>query len=67
MELRKAEKPLETCSESQTSPCRQPESKRRFRVVKLEERIAPCSNRKNGSYFLCCTVNCFTTPPGHCK
>jgi hypothetical protein len=46
MEPRKTEKPVESGSEGQTSQPRQPEPKRRFQVVKLEERIAP---RKPGN------------------
>jgi hypothetical protein len=42
MEPRKIEKPVESRSEVQTSPPRQRERKRRFQVIKLEERIAPC-------------------------
>ncbi len=41
MEPRQSEKSLESRSQVQTSPTRQPDRKRRFRIVKLEERIAP--------------------------
>jgi len=41
MEPRKIDTPVESRGEGQTSPPRQPERKRRFRIVKLEERIAP--------------------------
>jgi hypothetical protein len=41
MEPRKVEKPVESRSEGQTSPPSQPVKKRRFQIVKLEERIAP--------------------------
>ena len=41
MEPRKVEKPEEVRREGQTAPPRQPERKRRFDIVKLEERIAP--------------------------
>jgi hypothetical protein len=41
MEPRQPEKPVESRGEGQTSPPRQPGSKPRFRIVKLEERIAP--------------------------
>jgi len=41
MEPCKIETPVESRSEGQTSPPRQPERKRRFQLVKLEERIAP--------------------------
>jgi hypothetical protein len=46
MEPRKVEKPVESRSEGQTSPPRQPEKKRRFHIVKLEERIAPKAHIK---------------------
>jgi hypothetical protein len=41
MEPRKTEKPVESRGEDQTLPPRQEEKKRRFRIIKLEERIAP--------------------------
>jgi hypothetical protein len=41
MEPRQPEKPVESRDEGQTSPPRQPERKRRFQIIKLEERIAP--------------------------
>ena len=41
MEPRQSEKSLESRGEVQTSASRQPERKRRFQIVKLEERIAP--------------------------
>ena len=41
MEPRQSEKSLESRSEVPTSASRQPEGKRRFQIVKLEERIAP--------------------------
>src|SRR5207302_9856347 len=41
MEPRQSEKSLESRSEVPTSASRQPERKRRFQIVKLEERIAP--------------------------
>ena len=44
MEPRKFEKPLESRGEGPTSPPRQQESKRRFQIVRLEERIAPSHN-----------------------
>ena len=44
MEPRKIETPVESRDEGQTPPPQQPERKRRFQIVKLEERIAPCSN-----------------------
>ena len=41
MEPRQFEKSAESRGEVPTSPSRQPERKRRFQIVKLEERIAP--------------------------
>ena len=41
MEPRKIETPERSRGEGQTSPPHQPERKRRFQIVKLEERIAP--------------------------
>jgi hypothetical protein len=41
MEQRQNEKPEGPRGEGQPSPPRQPERKRRFQIVKLEERIAP--------------------------
>jgi hypothetical protein len=41
MEPRKIEKPVEDRGEGQTSLPRQPERRRRFQILKLEERIAP--------------------------
>jgi hypothetical protein len=41
MEPQKSDKSVESGGEGQTSPPRQPERKRRFQIVKLEERIAP--------------------------
>ena len=41
MEPRQFEKSAESRVEVQPSPTRQPERKRRFQIVKLEERIAP--------------------------
>jgi hypothetical protein len=46
MEPRMIEAPVEPRGEPQTSPPRQPERKRRFRIVKLEERISPCHGKK---------------------
>jgi len=42
MEPRKIETPVESRGEAQTAPPRQPERKRRFQIIKLEERVAPC-------------------------
>ena len=41
MEPRQFEKSAESHGEGEPSPTRQPERKRRFQIVKLEERIAP--------------------------
>jgi hypothetical protein len=41
MEPSKFEKSLEAAGEGQAAPPRQQERKRRFQIVKLEERIAP--------------------------
>jgi hypothetical protein len=69
MEPRQFEKPVESRGEGLTSPPHQPEHKRRFRIVKLEERIAPSqggngtNNNCLGHTFLCGgrTFCCFTT------
>jgi hypothetical protein len=67
MEPSKIETPVETRGEGQTAPPRQPERKRRFQIIKLEERIAPGSRHGNGSNFTCggghgltCEGNCVT-------
>jgi hypothetical protein len=41
MEPRQSDKPVPSRDEGLTSPRRPPERKRRFQIVKLEERIAP--------------------------
>jgi hypothetical protein len=51
MEPRKIETPVQSQAEGQTSPPRHPERKRRFQIVKLEERIAPCHNQFCGHTF----------------
>jgi hypothetical protein len=43
MEPHKIETPVQPGGEVQSSPPRQPERERRFQIVKLEERIAPCN------------------------
>ena len=53
MEPRPSEKSLESRSEVQTSPTGQPERKRRFQIIKLEERIAPGGGHGNGSNVGC--------------
>jgi hypothetical protein len=45
MEPQKPEKSVQSPCEGQTAPPRQPERKRRFQIVKLEERIAPSGTR----------------------
>ena len=49
MEPRKIETPVQSRGEGQTSPPRQPERKRRFKLIKLEERIAPGGGHGNGT------------------
>ena len=44
MEPRKIETPVQSQRERHTSPPRQSERKRRFQLIKLEERIAPGGN-----------------------
>ena len=64
MEPRKIETPVQSSGEGQTSPPRQPERKRRFQIVKLEERIAPCGGQKSnhcvsgGAVCQGCTHKC---------
>jgi hypothetical protein len=53
MEPGKTEKPVDSRGEAQTSPLRQPERKRRFQIIKLEERIAPGGGHGNGSNATC--------------
>ena len=48
MEPRKIETPVQSRGEGQTSPPRQPERKRRFELIRLEERIAPGAKNTNG-------------------
>jgi len=50
MEPQKSEKPVGSRGDGQTSPPRQPEQKRRFRIVKLEERIAPNNGERRTGY-----------------
>ena len=45
MEPRKIEKSVESRSEGQTALPRQPQRKRRFQIVQLEERIAPAKKK----------------------
>jgi hypothetical protein len=53
MEPRQSEKPLESRGEGPALPPRTPERKRRFQIVKLEERIAPGGGHGNGSNATC--------------
>jgi hypothetical protein len=47
MEPRSSEKPVESRSEGPAASSRPPERKRRFQIVKLEERIAPGGTHGN--------------------
>jgi hypothetical protein len=51
MEPHQIETPVESPGEGQTSPPRQQEKKRRFQLIKLEERIAPGGGHGNGSNY----------------
>jgi hypothetical protein len=65
MEPRKIEMPVQPHNEGQTSPPRQSEvRKRRFQIVKLEERIAPGGSRSD---ITCRALGCPSAKPGHCK
>ncbi len=57
MEPRKIETPVDSRG-GQTAPPRQPERRRRFQIVKLEERIAPGGGKGNGSNFTCGQATC---------
>jgi hypothetical protein len=61
---RKTEKPVEPPGEEQTSPSRQPERKRRFQLIKLEERIAPSHGGGGNTHGHTCA--CFTQHAGGC-
>jgi hypothetical protein len=50
MQPLKTEKPVESRGEGQTAPPRPPERKRRFQLIKLEERIAPGYGSTRGSH-----------------
>jgi hypothetical protein len=50
--------------DQQPRPDAQPAKPRRFRVIKLEERIAP---KKLGTYYGPTCVDCYTLPPNLCK
>jgi len=62
MEPRQSEKSVESRGEGQASPTRQPERRRRFQIIKLEERIAPGGGNGNGS-----NVDCHTVNGKHCR
>ena len=47
MEPRPSEKPSESRVEDQASSARPPERKRRFQIIKLEERLAPATGQPN--------------------
>jgi hypothetical protein len=49
VEPRQFEKPVESRGEAPSSPPRQEEKKRRFRIIKLEERIAPGKGGPSGN------------------
>ena len=53
MEPRQSENPVESHGAGQTAPACPPMRKRRFRIVKLEERIAPAKggNGTNNCYY----------------
>jgi hypothetical protein len=57
MEPRPSEKPVEPRREGDTAPPSPPERKRRFQIIKLEERIAPCGHNC-GSYACPHTRHC---------
>ncbi len=55
MEPHKNEMPPESTGEDQVKQQRPPERKRRFQIVKLEERIAPVAPDIPRSYLVYCT------------
>jgi hypothetical protein len=63
MEPHQSEKSFESRSEVETSSIPHPERKRRFRIVKLEERIAPGGGGTNTNIQHCGTgseaISCF--------
>ena len=48
-----SEKPVESRGEGPAAPSRPPERKRRFQIIKLEERIDPGNGHGNGSNVGC--------------
>ena len=70
MEPRQFEESLGSRGEGQASPTRQPDRKRRFRIIKLEERIAPGGGHAyspHQTYQPKCTGLKLTSAPGQCK
>jgi hypothetical protein len=53
MEPLQSEKSAESRREDPASSTRPPERKRRFQIVKLEERISPGGGNGNGSNYPC--------------
>ena len=64
MEPRQFGKSAESRGEVQASPPRPQERKRRFQIVKLEERIAPGGSNGGHTGYRQCDI---TSPPGQCK
>jgi len=58
MEPRKSETPVESHCKDETSRPRQPERKRRFQIIKLEERIAPGHNTGTSHKAASCHSGC---------
>jgi hypothetical protein len=56
MEPHKIEKSVESRDEGQTAPPRPPQRKRRFQIVKLEERIAPSQGGNGAPYSRKCVA-----------
>jgi hypothetical protein len=54
MEPHKTETPVQSQGDGQTAPPRPPERKRRFEIVKLEERIAPGGHGYGHSHKATC-------------
>jgi len=62
MQPRQSEKSVEPRGEGKTSPTRQPERKRRFQIVKLEERIAPGGGGSNAYCGHSRNIHCYKKP-----
>jgi hypothetical protein len=60
MEPRPSEKHPESLGEDQATSARPPERKRRFQIIKLEERIAPSNGNGPSNHGKCVTgtYNC---------